>query len=74
MPFADAISLQPAVVPVVGIGGVKTLPDPQVVWGMSFTSRQPMGSGVSCTAGRTKKDWGSAGSRWGFVLAMGVAA
>jgi len=35
-----------------------------------FTSRQPMSSGATCSAGRAKKDWGRC---WVVVVAMGVA-
>jgi len=38
-----------------------------------FTSRQPMSSGATTSAGRAQKDGGSAGSCWEGVMAMGVA-
>ena len=39
-----------------------------------FTSRQPIRSGATCSAGRAKKLWGRAGGCWEGVVAMGVAA
>ena len=38
--------------------------------GRCFTSKQPMRSGATWSAGRAKKDWGSC---WEGVVAMGVA-
>jgi hypothetical protein len=38
--------------------------------GWPFTSRQPMRSGATCSAGRQKKNWGR---YWESVVAMGVA-
>ena len=38
--------------------------------GWRFTSRQPMSSGATSSAGRAKKDWGRC---WEGVVAMGVA-
>jgi len=38
--------------------------------GWHFTSRQPISSGATTSAGRAKKDWGSAGR---VLVAMGVA-
>ena len=35
-----------------------------------ITSRQPMSSGATCSAGRQKKDWGRC---WEGLVAMGVA-
>jgi hypothetical protein len=41
--------------------------------GCRFTSRQPIRSGATCTAGRAKKGWGRAGRSLMGVVAMGVA-
>jgi len=42
--------------------------------GWRFTSRQPMSSGATTSAGRAKKLWGRwSGSCWEGVVAMGVA-
>ena len=41
--------------------------------GWRFTSRQPMSSGATCSAGRAKKALGSPGRSWMDGMAMGVA-
>ena len=73
MPFTDAIILQSAVVPVVGVRVVETLTHScchRV--GVSAADNRPMEE-ATCSAGRAKKDWSSAGRSLEVVAAMGVA-
>jgi len=48
-----------------------TTPHSSSPLGWRFTSRQPISSGASSSAGRAKKDWGSAER---VLVAMGVAS